>query len=146
MGTPHDCQGLNGGECAERMIQRVSAVLETGTPAVRSNRHVTPEPRAASVSLRLATKSNCLLSPQVSSTTLPSASQASASAVVRNAVSTSGARTVTSKRGSRPSSRQPLMASAPHSRSEKSCRIHSSGRFAETRCARAATKPVAAAL
>ena len=31
-----------------------------GTAATRSNRPVTPEPRAASVSLRLATRSNCL--------------------------------------------------------------------------------------
>ena len=76
--------------------------------AIRSNSAVTPEACAASVSLRLATRSSWRVSPKTSSTTAPSASQASASAVVRNAHSTSAARTVTSRRGSRPSSASPL--------------------------------------
>jgi hypothetical protein len=146
MGAPHACHGAVGGECAARTIHRVSAVEGDGTAATRSNNPVTPEPRAASVSLRLATRSNCRVSPQISITTAPSASQASASADVRSAVSTSGARTVTSRRGSRPSSLHPLIDSAPDSTSVKSCRTHNSGRRALTRRARPAMNPVAAAL
>ena len=69
-----------GGECAARTIHRVSAVEGIGAAARRSSRPVTPDIRAANVSLRLATRSSCRVSPQISSTTAPSASQASASA------------------------------------------------------------------
>jgi hypothetical protein len=144
MGAPH--ASCRGGECAARTIHRVSAVEGIGAAARRSSRPVTPDIRAANVSLRLATRSNCRASPQISRTTAPSASQASASAVVRNAVSTSGARTVTIRRGSRPSSRHPLIDSAPDSISAKSCRTHSSGRRVLTRRASPAMNPVAAAL
>jgi hypothetical protein len=144
MGAPHASK--RGGECAARTIHRVSAVEGDGTAATRNMRPVTPDIRAASVSLRLATRSNCRASPQISITTAPSASHASASAVVRSVVSTSGARTVTSRRGSRPSSAHPLIDSAPDSISAKSCRTHSSGRRAVTRRASPAMKPVAAAL
>jgi hypothetical protein len=144
MGAPH--ASCRGGECAARTIHRVSAVEGIGAAARRSSRPVTPDIRAANVSLRLATRSNCRVSPQISITTAPSASQASASAVVRSAVSTSGARTVTTRRGSRPSSRHPLIDSAPDSISVKSCRTHSSGRRALTRRASPAINPVAAAL
>jgi hypothetical protein len=135
-----------GGECAARTIHRVSAVEGCGSAAIRSNRPVTPEACAASVSLRLATRSSWRVSPQTSSTTTPSASQASASAAVRNAASTSAARTVTRRRGSRPSSASPLIDSAPDSISVKSCRIQTSGRRAAARPASPATKPVAVAL
>jgi hypothetical protein len=144
MGAPH--ASCRGGECAARTIHRVSAVEGVGAAARRSSRPVTPDIRAAKVSLRLATRSSCRVSPQISITTAPSASQASASADVRSAVSTSGARTVITRRGSRPSSRHPLIDSAPDSISVKSCRTHSSGRRALTRCARPAMNPVAAAL
>jgi hypothetical protein len=144
MGAPHASR--RGGECAARTIHRVSAVEGMGAAATRSMRPVTPDIRAARVSLRLAARSNCRVSPQISSTTAPSASQASASADVRSAVSTSGARTVTTRRGSRPSSLHPLIDSAPDSTSVKSCRTHSSGRRALTRRANPATNPVAAAL
>ena len=66
-----------------------------GSAAIRSTRPVAPEACAANVSLRLATRSSCLASPQTSSTTAPTASQASASAAVRNAWSTSAAWTLT---------------------------------------------------
>jgi hypothetical protein len=118
----------------------------------RSNNAVTPEVCAANVSLRLATRSSGRASPQTSSTTPPIASQASASAAVRSAVSTSAARTVTNRRGSRPSSANPFIDSAPDSISVKSCRTHTSGRRAIARPARfkrparLATNPVAAAL
>jgi hypothetical protein len=100
----------------------------------------------AKVSLRLATRSSWRASPQTSSTTAPSASQASASAAVRNAASVSGARTVTTSRGSRPSSHNPLIDSAPDSISEKSCRTQTSGRRGDTLPASPAIKPVAVAL
>ncbi len=146
MEAPHALQGTAGGECAARTIHRVSAVEGIGAAAIRSIRPVTPDIRAASVSLRLATRSNCPVSPQISSTTAPSASHASASADARNVVSTSGARTITSRRGSRPSSLHPLIDSAPDSTSVKSCRTHNSGRRALMRRAKPAIKPVAAAL
>ena len=135
-----------GGECAARMIHRVSAVDGWGSAAIRSTSPVTPEACAASVNLRLAVRSICRASPQTSNTTAPIASQASASAAVRNAHSTSAARTVTRRRGSRPSSASPLIDTAPDSISVKSCRIHTNGRRPAERPARAATKPVAAAL
>jgi hypothetical protein len=113
---------------------------------MRSRSPVPPAPCAASVSLRLATISSLWVSPQTSSTTAPTASQASASAVVRRASSTSAARTVTRPRGSSPSSASPLIDSRPTSRSEKSCRTQTSGRRGVTRRANPATKPVAAAL
>ena len=113
---------------------------------MRSKRPVTPAPCAANVSLRLATRSSLWVSPQTSSTTAPTASQASASAVVRSASSTSEARTVTRRRGSSPSSASPFMDRRPTSRSEKSCRTQISGRRGATRRASPATKPVAAAL
>lgn len=144
MGAPHASR--RGGERAARTIHRVSAVDGIGTAARRSSRPVTPDIRAARVSLRLATRSSCRVSPQISSTTAPSASQASASADVRSAASTSEARTVTSRRGSRPSSLHPLIDSTPDSISANSCRTHSSGRRAVTRRARPAMNPVAAAL
>jgi hypothetical protein len=149
---------MPGGECAARTIHRVSAVEGCGSAPTRNNNAVTPDACAANVSLRLATRSSCRASPQTSSTTLPSASQASASAAVRSAVSTSAARTVTKRRGSRPSSANPLIDTAPDSISVKSCRTHTSGLRAITRPARPkhparpkrparpATKPVAAAL
>jgi hypothetical protein len=146
IGAPHALHNVAGGECAARTIHLVSAVEGCGSAATRSNRPVTPEACAASVSLRLATRSSCRASPQTSSTTTPSASQASASAAVCNAVSTSAARTVTRRRGSRPSSANPLIDSAPDSISVKSCRTHISGRRAAACPARPATKPVAAAL
>jgi hypothetical protein len=146
-GAPHALPGCaEGGECAARTIHLVSAVEGNGSAATRSTRPVTPDICAASVSLRLATRSSCRASPQTSSTTTPSASQASASAAVFNAVSTSAARTVTSRRGSSPSSASPLIDSAPDSISAKSCRIHTSGRRAAARPIRPVTKPVAAAL
>ena len=154
-GSPHALQaaagaaGLTaaaGGECAARTIQRVSAVEGCGSAAIRSTKAVTPEVCAASVSLRLATRSNWRASPQTSSTTTPTASQASASAAVRNTLSTSGARTLTTTRGSKPSSANPLIDSAPDSISVKSCRTHTSGRRAAARPASPATNPVAAAL
>jgi hypothetical protein len=113
---------------------------------MRSRSPVPPAPCAASVSLRLATISSLWVSPQTSSTTAPTASQASASAVVRSASSTSAARTVTRPRGSSPSSASPLIDSSPTSRSEKSCLTQTSGRHGVTRRANPATKPVAAAL
>ena len=128
MGAPQALKAEPGGECAARTIHRVSAVEGIGVAAIRSNSAVTPEACAARVSLRLATRSSCRASPKTSSTTAPSASQASASAALRNALSTSAARTVTSKRGSRPSSESPLIDSAPDSISEKSCRTQTSGR------------------
>ncbi len=128
------------------MTHRVSAVLGDGVAAMRNISPVAPEARAARVSLRLATRSNARTSPQTSSTTVPSASQANASAATRSAISASVARTVTTCRGSRPSSASPLIDSAPHSISVKSCLTHSSGRRADTRRARPATKPAAAAL
>jgi hypothetical protein len=139
-------EGAAGGECAARTIHLVSAVEGCGSAASRNNRPVTPDACAASVSLRLATRSSCRASPQTSSTTAPSASQANASAAVRNAVSTSAARTVTNRRGSRPSSASPLIDSAPDSISVKSWRTQTSGRRAATRPASPATKPVAVAL
>ncbi len=143
-GAPH--AEAPGGECAARTIHLVSAVEGEGSAATRSNRAVTPEVCAASVNLRLATRSSCRASPQTSSTTAPSASQASASAAVRNVVSTSAARTVTSRRGSRPSSARPLIETAPDSISVKSCRTQTSGRRAVRRPASPAMKPVAVAL
>jgi len=113
---------------------------------MRSRRPVTPTPCAASVSFRLATRSSLCVSPQTSSTTAPTASQASTSAVVRSASSTSDARTVTRRRGSRPNSASPLIESAPTSRAEKSCCTQTRGRRGVRRRASAATKPVAAAL
>ena len=154
-GAPQTAAGIEaaaGGECAARTIHRVSAVEGCGSAATRSNRPVTPDICAASVSRRLVTRSSCRASPQTSSTTTASASQASASAAVRNAVSTSGARTVTTQRGSRPSSASPLIDSAPDSTSVKSCRTHSNGRRAPARLAsparpaRPIMNPVAAAL
>mgnify|MGYP005816292957 CR=1 FL=1 len=145
-GAPQPCQGDAGGERPARTIHRVSAVEGMGDAAIRSRSPVTPAPCAASVSLRLATRSSFCVSPQTSSTTVPTASQASASAAVRRALSTSGARTVTRRRGSRPSSASPFIDSAPVSASEKSCRTQSSGRRGATRAARPATNPVAAAL
>jgi hypothetical protein len=139
-------KGAAGGECAARTIHLVSAVEGNGSAATRSNKPVTPDACAASVSLRLATRSSGRASPQTSSTTTPTASQASASAAVRNAVSTSAARTVTRKRGSRPSSASPLIDSAPDSISVKSCRTHSRGFRAAARPASPAMNPVAAAL
>ena len=56
---------------------------------------VTPLSPAASVSLRLATRSNARVSPQISATTAPSALQARPSAAVRNTMSAVGARTTT---------------------------------------------------
>jgi hypothetical protein len=144
-GAPQALHIASGGECAARSIHRVSAVEGKGCAAIRSSKPVTPEDCAASVSLRLATRSNCLVSPHSSSTTAPSASQASASADVRSALSTSAARTITMRRGSRPISASPLIDSAPVSMSEKSCRTHSSGLRAVTRPASPVTKPVAAA-
>jgi len=144
MGAPHVSR--RGGECAARTIHRVSAVEGIGAAASRSSRPVTPDIRAANVSLRLATRSNCRVSPQISITTAPSASQANASAEVRSAVSTSGARTVTSRRGSSPSSLHPLSDSTPDSISVKSCLTHSSGRRTLTRRASPAMNPVATAL
>jgi hypothetical protein len=149
-GAPH--ADTPGGECAARTIHRVSAVEGSGSAPTRNSKAVTPDACAASVSLRLATRSSWRACPQTSSTTLSSASQASASAAVRSAVSTSAARTVTSRRGSRPSSANPLIDSAPDSISVKSCRTHTSGLRAITRPARPkrparpATNPVAAAL
>ena len=145
-GAPHACHFAAGGECAARTIHRVSAVDGDGVAASRNKSAVTPEAWAASVSLRLATRSSCRAPPQTSSTTAPSASQASASAVVRSALSVSGARTVTRQRGSKPSSQRPLTDSAPASISLKSCRTHTSGRRTETRADRPVTNPVAAAL
>ena len=145
-GAPHACHFAAGGECAARTIHRVSAVDGDGVAASRNKSAVTPEAWAASVSLRLATRSSCRAPPQTSSTTAPSASQASASAVVRSALSVSGARTVTRQRGSKPSSQRPLIDSAPASISLKSCRTQMSGRRAVTRAARPATNPVATAL
>ena len=84
--------------------------------------------------------------PELFAPTAPSASQASASAAVRNAASVSAARTVTSNRGSRPNSQSPLIDSAPDSISEKSCRTQTSGRRGDTLPARLAMNPVAAAL
>ncbi len=144
MGAPHASR--RGGERAARTIHRVSAVEGCGVAASRSNRQVTPDVRAARVNLRLATASNCRVSPQISVTTAPSASQTSASAEVRSAVSTSDARTMTTRRGSRPSSRHPFIDSAPDSMSAKSCRTHNSGRCAATRHASPAMNPVADAL
>ncbi|MEA2881711.1 MAG: hypothetical protein QOH32_967 [Bradyrhizobium sp.] len=144
MGAPHASR--YGGDRAARTIHRVSAVEGCGGAARRSNRHVTPDIRAASVSLRLATRSNCRVSPWISVTTAPSASHASASAEARSAVSTSDARTMTTRRGSRPSSRHPLIDSVPDSISAKSCRTHTSGRCAVIRRASPAMNPVAAAL
>ena len=66
--------GGEGGEGAARSIHLVSAVDGKGCAAIRNSSPVTPEAWAASVSLRLATRSNCLVSPQSSSTTAPSAS------------------------------------------------------------------------
>ena len=146
-GAPHALHDDEaGGERAARTIHRVSAVDGWGSAAIRSTRPVTPEACAANVNLRLARRSNCRISPQTSSTTAPTASQASASAAVRKALSTSAARTVTRRRGSRPSSANPLVDTAPASIAVKSCRIHTNGRHPATRPARAATKPVAAAL
>ena len=146
-GAPHALlHDAAGGECAARTIHLVSAVEGDGSAAIRSTRPVTPEVCAASVSLRLATRSNCRACPQTSSTTAPSASQASASAAVRSAMSTSAACTVTTSRGSRPSSASPLIDSAPDSISVKSWRTQTSGRRADARPASPATKPVAAAL
>jgi hypothetical protein len=56
-GAPHPCHDGRGGERAARTTQRVSAVLGDGAAAIRSIRLATPEPRAAKVSLRLATRS-----------------------------------------------------------------------------------------
>ena len=145
-GAPHGCHAAPGSERAGRTIHRVSAVEDSGIAATRNSKPVTPEAREASVSLRLATRSSSRVSPQISMTTAPSASQASASAAVRSAASTSGTCTVTTRRGSRPSSHQPLIDSIPHSSAAKSCRTQSSGRLALTRCARPAAKPAAAAL
>jgi hypothetical protein len=150
-GAPHAsaAEGVKdgvGGERAARTIHLVSAVEGCGSVAIRSNKPVTPEACAASVSLRLATRSSWRASPQTSRTTIPNASQASASAAVRNALSTSAALTVTTRRGSRPSSASPLIDTAPDSISVKSCRTHTSGRRAVARPASPATKPVAAAL
>jgi hypothetical protein len=146
IGAPQAVQGADGGECAARAIHRVSAVEGFGVAAIRSRSAVTPEACAARVSLRLATRSSFGVSPQTSSTTAPSASQASASAEACKVASTSAVRTVTRLRGSRPSSARPLIDSAPASRSQKSWRIQSSGRRGATRPARPATNPVAAAL
>jgi hypothetical protein len=145
-GTPHAAQTGPCTEGAARTIQRVSAVEGAGDAAIRSSSAVTPDSCAAKVSLRLPTRSSFCVSPHTSSTTAPSASQASASAAMRKAASTSGARTVTRQRGSKPSSANPLGDSAPVSRSAKSCRIQTSGRRAATRPARPKTKPVAVAL
>jgi hypothetical protein len=145
-GAPQACQGADGGECAARTIHLVSAVEGRGSAAIRKRSAVTPEAAAANVSLRLATRSSWRAWPQTSSTTAPSASQASASAAVRNAASVSGARTVTSNRGSRPSSQSPLIDSAPDSISEKSCRTQTNGRRGDTLPASPAMNPVAAAL
>jgi hypothetical protein len=146
IGAPHAVHAAPGGECAARTIHLVSAVEGCGSAATRSTRQVTPEAWAVSVSLRLATRSSCRASPQTSSTTAPTASQASASAAVRSALSASGARTVTSRRGSRPSSASPFIDSAPDSRSLKSCRTQTSGRRAVSRPAKPAMKPVAVPL
>jgi hypothetical protein len=135
-----------GVECAARTIHRVSAVDGAGVAAIRNRSPVTPEAWAANVNLRLATRSSSLGSPQTSSTTAPSASQASASAAVRNALSLSAARTVTRQRGSRPSSASPLIDSAPDSISEKSCRTQTNGRCGAIRPASPAMNPVATAL
>ena len=51
MGAPHASR--RGGECAARTIHRVSAVEGIGAAARRSSRPVTPDFRAARVSLRL---------------------------------------------------------------------------------------------
>jgi hypothetical protein len=142
-GIPHASRDAAGGECAARTIHRVSAVEGSGAAATRSTRQVTPEAWAASVSLRLATRSSCRASPHTSSTTTPTASQASASAAVRNAPSTSAARTLTSRRGSSPSSANPLVDSAPDSISVKSCRTQTSGRRGATRAVSPAMNPVA---
>ena len=56
-----------GGECAARTIHRVSAVEGNGSAASRSIRPVTPDARAASVSLRLATRSSCRARPRLPS-------------------------------------------------------------------------------
>jgi len=73
-GAPHALQGAAGikdaagikgaakcaagGECAARTIHLVSAVEGKGSAATRSTSPVTPEACAASVSLRLATRSS----------------------------------------------------------------------------------------
>ena len=146
-GDPHALDGCEpGGECAARTIHRVSAVDGRGFAAIRNTRPVALDACAANVSLRLATRSSCLASPQTSSTTAPTASQASASAAVRKAWSTSAAWTLTRQRGSRPSSENPLIETAPASTSVKSCRIQTTGRRAATRPEIPATKPVATAL
>jgi len=134
-----------GGERAALTIHRVSAVLGDGVADMRKMNPVTPDMRAASESLRLATRSSWRVSPQISSMTAPSASQASASAVTRNALSTVAVRTSTTLRGSSPNSTRPLTDGAPASRAPKSCRTHSSGRRGDTRRARPTAKPVAAA-
>ena len=114
--------------------------------ASRSINAVTPDCWAASVSLRLATRSNARVSPQISVITPPSALHASPSAATRNALSAFAARTTTMRRGSSPNSAKPGIDSSPFSRAEKSCRTHSRNFVCVRRCARPATNPVADAL
>ena len=58
IGAPQASHGANGGEGAACTTQRVSAVLIAGSAELRSMMQVTPEDCAASVYLRLATRSN----------------------------------------------------------------------------------------
>jgi len=57
-GAPHALPAEGGGACAARTIHLVSAVEGAGSAATRSNSPVTPDACAASVSLRLATRSS----------------------------------------------------------------------------------------
>lgn len=131
------------GEAVARMIQRVSAVLgRTSVP--KCNRiFVTPDCAAASVSLRLATRSTFLELPQSSSTTAPSAPQDNPCKAARKPPSASGARMTRMRSGGRPRSNSPATESSPIFAATESWRIQRTGRRPETRIVKPAAKPMA---
>ncbi len=126
---------------AVRIVQRVSAALGSARAQGRSRIAVTPLFCAPSTSRREATRSRILGLPGTSAITAPSAAQLSASAPARKASVALAALKSRRVLGSMPNSARPVGASAPCSRAEKSCTIHSRRLCPAARRARPAAKP-----
>src|SRR3569623_116806 len=121
IGAPQALHAGRGSERAARTTHLVSAGLLTGWLDMHSITQDTPDDCAASVSRRLVVRSNVFASPQTSQTTAPSASLASASAVIISATPASDTLTSTRLHGTRLNSANTFTDKSPASASAKSC-------------------------
>lgn len=134
----------SGVEGSPAMLHRVAAALGVGSAPSRSDRIVTPDVSAASISRRVAVRSTRAARPRLSMTSVPSPGQRAASAAARSSATSSSTSTTTIMLGDRPSSVNPAPSSRPPRRSASAVLIHSIGTAFDT-IDRATAKPLAAA-